>query len=137
MSAKKVIVVGNAKTGKTFAIHSLLKLNVTDPGQENHYVLQPYTPSFGVDVYDYVSPSGQKYNIWDCAGQLKNRGLDQGYYFNADIVIICTGLYEKNNPTSYGNKSVIEWKKDVKEITDGKITVVKNVTGNKLAAILI
>ena len=77
----KVVVVGAGGTGKSSWVSRL-------QGSE----FQPkYLPTMGVEVHPFAfyTPRGPiQFNVWDCAGQERLRGLDDGYYINANAAIV-------------------------------------------------
>ena len=81
METKKVVLVGDAKVGKT----SLVRFALTGE-HTNRYVA-----TLGVEVHPVVWDSPQRglrrFNVWDCAGNSRFGGLRDGYYIQADIAI--------------------------------------------------
>jgi small GTP-binding protein len=69
----KIIICGAGATGKTQLTRAILGM----PFDEK------YMPTIGVDLH-----VGDKYNLWDCAGQEKYGGLKDGYYIQANKAII-------------------------------------------------
>ena len=82
METKKVVLVGDAKVGKTSLVCYALTGEL-----ENRYI-----PTLGVEVHPIVwdSPSMglKRFNVWDCAGNPRFGGLRDGYYIQADIAIV-------------------------------------------------
>ena len=101
---KKVIFIGNACTGKSKMVCYLTNAEYYS-----------YSATFGAEVDPYVSPNGNKYNIWDCAGNQKYGGLKEGYYLGADIAIIFTGGDENNNTPDCGDKSPMYYENLVRD----------------------
>lgn len=133
MSTKKVIFVGNSKTGKTHVVKELC--GITSQNVK-------YIPTLGVEVHPYVIPSTNTaypkcFNIWDCAGDARYKGLNEKYYVDADIAIIFTGGDGGNNHTECGNISSSEYLNRVKNVCpSSKIHVVNNPSANTIINIL-
>lgn len=72
----KIIVVGNAKVGKTVLIRDLLGETFKDK----------YEPTIGVD-FAVLQRGAIKFNIWDIAGQDRFKGISEVYYKSTDIII--------------------------------------------------
>lgn len=127
MSTKKVLFVGNACTYKTRMAHLLTNIQ-SEPG---------YVPTQGAQVYTYIGSSGTTYNIWDCGGQASLAGFRDGYYINADTVIIFTGGNETRNHPEWGNMTPADWKKLVTRVCPGiKIHYIHNARIDRLRLIL-
>lgn len=108
MQAPKVVFIGNARSGKTTAVRSLL-------GEAP----RNYIPTLGVEVYPYTAPNGATYNIWDCAGDARYGGLRSGYYREANVALIFSGGAEASNEEACGNRSPEEWEAEVKQAAPG------------------
>jgi GTP-binding nuclear protein Ran len=82
METKKVVLVGDARVGKT----SLVRFALTG-AVENRYI-----HTLGVEVHPIVWNSPQwglrRFNVWDCAGNPHFGGLREGYYVQAQIAIV-------------------------------------------------
>lgn len=80
MVLPKILLIGNAKTGKTSFITQHIEgtCETTSEGK-----LSPYSPTIGVEVY--ATPEG---NVWDCAGDERFGGLRDGYYIKSDFVVL-------------------------------------------------
>lgn len=108
----KVVLTGNSRAGKTSIIHGLL--NIADKIE----------PTVGCEIHSYTSKDGSKYDLWDCAGREDYRGLADGYYIWADIIIIVEG----------GEDSVREHYTEVIRVSpDSKIHYLKGNYNQKLA----
>ena len=114
---KKVIFVGNAKVGKTTVLRELM-------GFEQHTT---YEPTLGVDVHKYNSPTGETFNIWDCAGDPRFMGLADGYYIEADIAFVFTGGVGKTKE---------QWRTEIMRVVPSATIHYINVPINEIRAIL-
>lgn len=84
--ALKIILVGDAKTGKTqFARRCF------------NYPPENYSPTLGVEVYPYAyrkkDGTYSKINIWDCAGDKNFMGLKDGYWLATNCAIVFSDNY--------------------------------------------
>ena len=89
MNTYKIVLIGDACTGKTTYINRLLTGEYTTK----------YIPTLGVEVHPLVFHTnyGQIiFNIWDCAGYERFSGLGEGYYYQASAAIIFTTLNSSN-----------------------------------------
>ncbi len=96
----KVLLVGDSKVGKSTYVNYLLTNNI----KEN------YEPTLGVDVHPFVFNTNYGpiiFDIWDCAGDYKYRGIGSGYYICAHGAIV---MY--NDENNYNN----EWEVKIKEV---------------------
>ena len=83
----KVVIVGDAKSGKTTFVTRMLvgeyekQYNATVGAQ-----VRPYT------IYTLASGSStavpMNFQLWDCGGDEENAGLDEGYYVGAHAMIV-------------------------------------------------
>lgn len=87
MSGKKIILIGEAGSGKSVWI----KKCITGDFEKK------YIPTLGCEIYPL---SNNKYSLWDTAGQEKYGGLRDGYYLNSDGAII---FMDSSFKTSYKN----------------------------------
>jgi len=123
---KKVVVIGNARTNKTVSVHGLFG---------NHGI--NYVPTLGTETHCFTSVNGNKYNIWDCAGQSNYGGLRDAYYIQADIAIICSGGNESSNPNHYHNKTVAKWVEEVVRVSpNAQIFHIHNIDTPTLRGLL-
>src|SRR3989338_9804993 len=79
---KKVLLVGDAGSGKTAFLH---KHSYKDSN------LYTSGPTLGIEVspIDWKGENGPlRFNVWDCAGEEKFKGLEDGYFVEADAAII-------------------------------------------------
>lgn len=120
----KIVIIGEARVGKTSYVNALLKKEKK----------KTYVPTFGVSVEQIYAkmPSNDKtiFNIWDCAGSEKYRGLGDGYYIGAQAGIVMFDTsdvrtylhikkYIKNLYEVCGNNipiTIIGYKSDIKDI---------------------
>lgn len=79
-STKKVVFVGNSRSGKTGVVRLLLEPAVVD---------KKYIATVGVVVHKYPNTNAN-YDLWDCAG-LKKFGCGETYIREADLVCIFHG----------------------------------------------
>ena len=80
---KKIILVGDYYVGKTCIVTTLLN----GPPKDQ----QPYIPTVATSTYFYER-GGEKYQIWDTAGQEQYRSLVGLYMRGADISILVFDL---------------------------------------------
>ena len=73
----KVIVVGSGLSGKSSLVDRLLDRSYSDV----------YIPTGGVRL-EKLRIDNSTYNIWDCAGSERYKGLYEAYYLGADIAIV-------------------------------------------------
>ena len=69
----KLVIVGSGGSGKSTFVKKLL----TDKFEKK------YNPTIGVEVKKY-----EEFEIWDCAGQEKFKGLSDGFYIGCNCAII-------------------------------------------------
>ena len=82
----KIIVVGNAKVGKTVLIRNLLGETFKDK----------YDATIGVD-FAVLRRGAIKFNIWDIAGQDRFKNISGVYYKSTDIIIYALDSTEDAN----------------------------------------
>lgn len=102
-SGNKVIFVGNASSGKTTTCRKIL----------GDKMKRKYIPTMGVEVHPYMVKSagglyGNKYHIWDCAGNPQFGGLRSGYYGGTSMAFIFHGGKTFLTPE--------EWENEVKSV---------------------
>ena len=79
-TTKKIVFVGDAKSGKTTIMGTLRNKSIVE-----------YRPTLGVEVYPNVY-NNTVYKCWDTAGNPRYAGLNDGYYSQADgFVIVVDG----------------------------------------------
>lgn len=108
----KIVLVGSAEVGKTFFIKKLLKIR--------YFAEQNYIPTLGVDVYPLNINTNHgliRFNIWDCAGDLRFTGLSDGYYLGANACII---MVDNNIQTL----NSIEQRKNSVQLITGQIPII-------------
>ena len=81
MEQKKVILLGNAKSGKSCAT-AILK------GRPLH---GKYLPTLGIEVIPYLSPNSRVYHLWELAGNPKFLFGFQLHLQGANGVVIFDG----------------------------------------------
>ncbi len=113
----KVVCVGEDGVGKT----AFLKRHSTgefDP---------KYVATMGVEIVPltfYTNKGPVCFNVWDCAGQEKFKGLGDGYWVGADAVVV---FFDVTSRRTY--KSVARWIAKVRKMCGNDIPIV--VCGNK------
>jgi GTP-binding nuclear protein Ran len=110
---KKLVLVGDGGVGKT-ALTNRLRLGTFVEG---------YVPTLGVEVHP-VEHDNTMISIWDTAGQERFSGLGDGYYLNADNVLV---VYDVNSARSWA--SVPGWIDKVKGVLPN-VTI--TLCGNKV-----
>lgn len=100
---RKVVLLGNSQSGKTKALKELLGTSTAN---------NVYKPTLGVAPHT-ARIGGKQYSIWDTAGQDRYGGLRDGYYVQADIVVIFTG----GNPNLSTHKTPVQWGIDAKRVS--------------------
>ena len=93
MQTHKVIIVGDARVGKTSLVNRLF--------EERRDWREEYVATLGVDVKPFVVYGNPPchLNVWDVAGDPRYWGLreeGEGYYNNASIAII---VYDNDTMT--------------------------------------
>ncbi len=86
----KLCIVGDANVGKTTFVNRIRKGDF----------ITKYFPTHGVMVNPiefYTSMGNVIINTWDCAGDEKLKGLDDGYYIGANIFIVMFDLTSKSS----------------------------------------
>jgi GTP-binding nuclear protein Ran len=112
----KCIIVGDGGVGKT----SFIKKHLTGE------FLCDYDATLGVEIHPLIFNTNIGYirfNIWDCAGQKKFRGLASAHYVNADCAIV---MYDTTNRSTYDNLG--SWYNEIRSIC-GLIPIM--TVGNK------
>lgn len=107
---KKIVIVGDGGVGKSTYVKKLLNGNFE----------KRYSATLGVEVYP-LTIYGNKYCVWDTAGQEKFGGLRDGYYMDADYgIIMCS-------ESKLTQKSIKGWYEDLKRVNpDIKIILLCN-----------
>ena len=96
----KVVIIGESGVGKTTWLERYM----------TGYFRKNYIATMGCEVHPIICRTNQgttTLNVWDCAGQEKYKGLDEGYYIGAKLVIIMFDLGSRvtlNNVKTYINK---------------------------------
>lgn len=113
----KILFVGNGGVGKSTV------LNRYKTGKFD----KRYIPTTGAEVHPLIFKTNKgdvTLNIWDCAGDHRYRGLEDGYYIGADAAII---FFAVTDQKSYDD--VKNWYKMVRRVLGGDAPVV--LCGNK------
>lgn len=109
----KVIIVGDARVGKTTYIENLL----------NHTYNNQYVATLGVNV-NLLKLSNHPnviFNCWDCAGSERFIGLGDGYYIEANGAIVMVDIHNDSI------LSVSKWVTSIKRVCpDIPIVIVLN-----------
>jgi len=106
----KIVLVGEENVGKTSFVEKLL-------GNE---IPLNYTPTLGVEV-NPIRRNNKCYNIWDCSGNERFKGLGDGYYVQAQGAIIMCDSLNINSINKIENK-----RKELKRMGDFPIVYVLN-----------
>ena len=121
MDTKKVVLLGNSKSGKSYIMKKILQEQCMS---DNDWIqdvtgrprLNYHQPTLGVEVYPFNSKKNI-YNIWDCGGRYRN----EDYCIGSDIAIIFKG------GDTYKGKTVVDYIKMVKEASlNVEINIVEN-----------
>uniref|UniRef100_A0A8C2Q2K0 GTP-binding nuclear protein Ran n=1 Tax=Cyprinus carpio TaxID=7962 RepID=A0A8C2Q2K0_CYPCA len=116
-SVSPLVLVGDGGTGKT----TFVKRHLTGEFEKK------YVATLGVEVHPLVFHTNRgaiKYNVWDTAGQEKFGGLRDGYYIQAQCVII---MFDVTSRVTY--KNVPNWHRDLVRVCEN-IPIV--LCGNKV-----
>jgi len=111
MEAYKVVVIGDADVGKTTFVH-------------RHYTGEfekKYFPTKSVDVNTLPFETNYgliNFEIWDCAGQEKLRGLGDGFFINSQGCILMFDLSCK-----YSLENVERWFREFKRVSDAPVVL--------------
>lgn len=114
----KIILIGDASTGKSMISRRIAGLNFTEV----------YNPTIGVDFKIktlHIDDTVMKFQIWDTAGLGKYRVMPSTYYKGAAAVIV---VFSYNDPQSYA--SVKNWMQEVGAENEDN-SIVKILVGNK------
>lgn len=107
MNTLKIVLIGDTKVGKTTFLN-LLQGNVYD---------EYHVPTLGVEVQPILR--GNKcFNVWDCSGDDRFRGLGDGYYIQAQGAIV---MCDSTNIESI--KNIEKWSKEFKRVA-GDVPIV-------------
>lgn len=87
----KVIFVGQANTGKTCLLHSLLN----EEFQEN--LGTTINPGFSNLRAEDSSGTIQNMKLWDTSGQERYQSLSKIYFREADVAVVCFDSSEENS----------------------------------------
>lgn len=105
MAYSKVILVGNSASGKTTTCYKVIGYPLDYFFDYTNLVKERFdrkiTTTMGVEIEPFRPLSGGKYNIWDCAGKEKLRGLGDRYYVEAKIALIFHGGENYRTPEQW------------------------------------
>lgn len=73
----KIVLVGEENVGKTSFVEKLM----------GNSIPKEYNPTLGVEV-NPIRKNDKCYNIWDCSGNERFKGLGDGYFIGAQGAII-------------------------------------------------
>lgn len=107
----KIVVVGDAKVGKSTYVKRLC----TSQFEKN------YVATLGVEVHLVRLKTNYGeivFNIWDCAGNDRYRGLSDGYYIYANGCIIMHDITNPSTKENIGNK----WLPEVRRVFNNNPT---------------
>ncbi len=123
LTSRKVVLIGNAESGKTRAMRELLGVNTPN---------NVYRPTLGVEVKS-IKAGNTIYTVWDTAGNGKFGGLREGYYVKTNIFVVFPG----GDANSHGVKTPAEWAALALSVSpDATIHYLSNATGSSLDSIL-
>ena len=108
METKKIVLIGDAKVGKTTFVELL----------KNGSFKNDYIPTLGVEV-NPIRRGTKCYNIWDCAGDERFGGLRDGYWVEAQGAIV---MCDPTNIKSIQN--VEKWTKEFKRKVGDNVPIV-------------
>lgn len=118
----KIVLVGDGNVGKTSFLHRHLTGEF-----RNEYV-----STIGVEVHVLTFESNYgaiRFNVWDCAGEEKFRGLGESYFIGSDGAIF---MFDLTNEDSY--KNIADWDRKINKVMNkyhsGK-AIPKVFCGNK------
>jgi GTP-binding nuclear protein Ran len=115
--AFKCVLLGDGACGKTTWINLLLQGEFTPN----------YIPTLGVEVHPLTFTTSSdpiRFNVWDTAGQEQYGGLREGYYINANCVIL---MFDLSKRSTY--EHLDQWHRDLVGVCEN-IPIV--VVGNKV-----
>jgi GTP-binding nuclear protein Ran len=81
-SPHKVCLIGESQSGKTSLLRSLMG--------ESSWLEDDYSPTVGANVQRFKLNETEEVEIWDCAGDERFKGLDEGYYLQSQQCLIVT-----------------------------------------------
>ena len=113
----KIILVGDGEVGKTTWVHRLITSDF-----RNEYI---YTAGTDVHPLRFQTSDGRTivFNIWDCAGDERYRGIGDAYYISADGAILMGDLSRRETCSSLGG-----WKQKIERCVENIPFI---VCGNK------
>lgn len=105
---QKIVLIGDANVGKTTFLRMLLGKS---------YSID-YNATLGVEVHT-IRRGNKCYNVWDCGGKDKFRGLGDGYWIQAQgAIVMC-------DPTNLKSIQNVEtWSKEFKRIVGDDVPIV-------------
>ena len=112
----KIVLLGEGGVGKTTFAKRLCE------GQFD----TRYIATVGVDIYHYTC-NDIIFDIWDTAGQEKFGGLQDGYYFNADGLIV---MFDLSRDLKVETQHVFRWVDGFKRVCE-KLTFPIIIVGHK------
>ncbi len=118
MDTKKIVLIGDAKVGKTTFVSLLLGKHFRCGILMEESFSNDYTPTLGVEVHP-IRRGTKCYNIWDCAGLERFGGLRDGYWIQAQGAIV---MCDSSNLESI--QHVEKWANDFKRIVGNNVPIV-------------
>jgi len=115
--AKKIVLIGDGGVGKTAYVKRL----------RTGEFEKRYIPTMGVEVHPFTYKTNRynrTFNFWDCAGQEKYGGLQEGYWLGANGFIV---MFDVTNRISW--KNVPEY---INKIRIDHPTTLIIICGNKI-----
>ncbi|EAY03807.1 small GTP-binding protein, putative [Trichomonas vaginalis G3] len=112
-SAFKVVLIGDAGTGKTSMLNRLISQQFSETVQ----------PTVGAGYYTWVTRNGEhtiKLNIWDTAGQEMYKSVGSIYYRSSQACL----LIVPHSEADLDYKSLDEWCARFREVVGEKVPII-------------
>ena len=108
MQYKKLILVGNAESGKTTFIRK-----ARTGENETHYI-----PTMGVEIHAIQHTNVLAFKAWDTAGREEFGGLRSGYYINAEACLLFHDASDEREVVEQ-REDILEWIARVTSVCPG------------------